>query len=169
MEDKERFVRALVFLAKECGKELMEAHFELYCRAFKMAGFAAGVKAVEHLLLNRRDRDPMPTPRELLSIAVTCEDDPGNAEDIASRMVGAVAKFGHSNPESARKFMGELGWEIIQNEGGWSQICASMREKEVTIYKSQWKKALEKKIEHRAEQIIRKALAPGQSTPALPE
>lgn len=162
METRERFVRALVFLAKECGKELLEPHFALYCRAFASAGLERGVSAIEHILLNRRERDPFPSPKELLSIAMRSEEDPGSAEDIASRMIGAVAKFGHTNPEAAKEFIGSIGWSIIELEGGWSRLCLSMKESNITIYKAQWKKSLEQKINEKAESIIRRALSPAR-------
>lgn len=164
LAEKKLFVRTLQYLAKECNKELNRTHFRVYGLAIQAVGFEWGIKAVEKYILSRRDRDAMPTPRELLSMALQLKDDnedPSNPEEIASRIVGAVRKFGRVNPEDARKYIGEVGWQIVKSEGGWSVLCESLNDYNLTQNRNHWSKLAMALIERRAEAMVQSALKAG--------
>jgi len=68
--------------------------------------------------------DPLPSQiREIVQPVVT---DDSLAKDAAARISGAVSKFGHTNPDEARKYIGELGWRVVTMVGGWSHICREL-------------------------------------------
>lgn len=45
------------------------------------------------------------------------------ANEAASLIREAISKFGWPNGSEARKFVGELGWAIVERSGGWSSLC----------------------------------------------
>lgn len=65
----------------------------------------------------------MPLPamiREQLDPEV---DPESAAREIAARIQAAIPKFGWPNGPDARKFIGEVGWGIVERQGGWAYIC----------------------------------------------
>lgn len=46
-----------------------------------------------------------------------------SANEAASRIREAISKFGWCNSLEAQKFIGELGWAIVERFGGWSYLC----------------------------------------------
>jgi hypothetical protein len=55
-------------------------------------------------------------------------DDSDDGRDIASRVIGAVGRFGSYQPEAARVAIGEIGWECVNRMGGWRTLCAELTE-----------------------------------------
>ena len=53
-------------------------------------------------------------------------DELDDGREIASRCIGAVAKFGWPSPEGARSYIGEVGWECVQRFGGWRTFCQEL-------------------------------------------
>lgn len=48
------------------------------------------------------------------------------ASEIAARICGAVPKFGWCNGSEAREYIGPIGWDIVQRQGGWPYICENL-------------------------------------------
>lgn len=48
------------------------------------------------------------------------------AREIAARICAAVPKYGYCNGPEARAFIGDIGWEVVQRQGGWSYICENL-------------------------------------------
>lgn len=45
------------------------------------------------------------------------------SNEAASRIREAISKFGWCNGGDAEKFIGGLGWDIVQKSGGWKYLC----------------------------------------------
>ncbi len=66
-------------------------------------------------------RFPMPaTIREIISPEI---DPDSVAREIASRITEAITSFGWCNGNSAKNYIGDIGWEIVRRNGGWASIC----------------------------------------------
>lgn len=61
------------------------------------------------------------------------------ALEAASRIVQAMEKYGYTNPEKARAFIGELGWRVVEREGGWQSLCQRTSSDDLPILKAQWR------------------------------
>lgn len=48
------------------------------------------------------------------------------ANEAASRIRAAVPMFGWPNPIEARAYIGELGWGIVERNGGWQYLCENL-------------------------------------------
>lgn len=97
-------------------------------------------KALEKILLERKARDPFPTPSDILAM-FNPESDPETRAILASNLIAeAIAKDGHTNPDRARNRMGELGWAVVQMEGGWINLCQKLPAGDITHFRHQWTK-----------------------------
>lgn len=156
----ETYNTAMRALAAVCNKEQLSKEFWYpYKRVREMVGTEKCLAAVERILLGRGDRDPFPSPRTFLNEALRDDKTTTSPEEIAAKISGAIARFGHTNPEGARKFIGEIGWEIVQIEGGWSKLCGSTKEHQIPALKAQWRNLAQKKVEAKADQILQKMLS----------
>lgn len=45
------------------------------------------------------------------------------ANEAASRIRQAISDYGWNDPQGAKKFIGDLGWNIVLRSGGWMYLC----------------------------------------------
>lgn len=157
-----QFESAFRILASQCGngEQIEPWRYQLYLRVFKQAGFDVGLAGIQKELLNRDSRAPMPSPRKLLSLGLSVtEQDETCPQAIADRMVGAVAKFGHTNLEEAKAYIGPIGWRVIQRQGGWRTVCETMQADKVGVYRSQWQKSVFSELDKFAEELVNRAIS----------
>lgn len=64
-----------------------------------------------------------PLPAQIREMITPQVDPESAARELAARITGAIPKFGYANSQEAREYIGELGWQIIQRQGGWTYIC----------------------------------------------
>lgn len=79
----------------------------------------------------------LPLPAKIRSMILGSTKD--LALDASNLIVEAMSRFGYTNPESARAFIGELGWKVVQREGGWQSLCERTTNDDLPILKAQWR------------------------------
>lgn len=88
-------------------------------------------------------RDPktirFPLPAIIRAKIDPPETDELNAIEAAGRIVQAIARCGWNHPEEARAFIGELGWIVVQRDGGWLNVCQTLNEDNLGTLKAQWR------------------------------
>lgn len=67
-----------------------------------------------------------PLPAQLIEIIRPQENTRNEAVEAAARIVEAVSKFGYSNPSEAKMFVGDLGWRVVERNGGWLYVCENL-------------------------------------------
>jgi hypothetical protein len=67
-----------------------------------------------------------PLPAHIRQKVVPQMDDKDNAIDAVNRIIAAVSRFGWTNSQSAKEFMGELAWETCTRFGGWKSLCETL-------------------------------------------
>jgi hypothetical protein len=65
-------------------------------------------------------------------------DDQDFAEDCAARIECAIASHGSYNHVAAKEYIGELGWEVVKQLGGWNRIC-EVRTDELASARRLWR------------------------------
>lgn len=65
----------------------------------------------------------MPLPAQIREIVQPEIDVDSLAKEIASRIAGAIPKYGWSNAAAARAFIGDDGWRVVERFGGWVYLC----------------------------------------------
>lgn len=76
-------------------------------------------------------RDPknktLPMPSWFLEQLNPSMSDPKDqAREVASRISAAIAKFGWCNSGEAEKYIGSVGWKVVERYGGWQRVCESV-------------------------------------------
>lgn len=70
------------------------------------------------------DLTEWPAPATIKRLCLGCnKSDEEIGQDIASRIEGAIYKFGYTSPERAKEYIGDLGWHVVEQFGGWPRIC----------------------------------------------
>jgi hypothetical protein len=72
-------------------------------------------------------RDPanqfMPRPNQILKY-INKESSPESAaNEVVGRINYAISRFGYPSPEKAKEYIGELGWLLVERDGGWEEVC----------------------------------------------
>lgn len=105
--------------------------------------------------LNKYMRDPasrsFPMPGAIRAMIVPEVTGDQVALEAANRIVEAMGKYGWTNPEKAREFMGEIAWEVVKRDGGWAALCERTNNDDLPILKAQWRE-LAKVVRIRQEQ-----------------
>lgn len=81
----------------------------------------------------------MPKGSELAKMFNTTADPKSDANEAASLIWDSIGRFGRYNHHEARDHMGELAWEIVQRDGGWSRICENVTNDMKGTLKAQWR------------------------------
>jgi hypothetical protein len=74
----------------------------------------------------------------LKSSGVVEFDEDEIAREFVPKIVNYVERFGYTNPDLARKEMGDAHWSIISAIGGWDYVC-NLEYKDFTFLQPQWR------------------------------
>lgn len=74
-------------------------------------------------------------PHEFVSVET-------QAREIASRIVGAIPKYGWANAKEAQMFIGPDGWELVKRSGGWQHLCETTTPKQSVFLMAQFRDQL---------------------------
>lgn len=137
-DEKQKLKALIVATAMYYGHEIEDTVLSLYVEDLEDLEFPAVARAIGEV---RRDpkttRFPLPAVIRDRIAPVDLSD--ADAKEAASRIVQAVAKFGWCNPNSAQSFIGELGWFIVQRQGGWLNVCQMTDHRNLTSLQAQWR------------------------------
>lgn len=144
--------KAVIGLAEVFGLELSETRLALYAEALADLPEVEVRRAIVLML-----RDPtlkrFPTPAEIRERITPTGNPDHDAIEAANRIVEALSKFGGCNADleapKARAFIGELGWKVVEREGGWSRLVEDVTTPQLPTIKAQWRE-LAKAIQGRA-------------------
>lgn len=78
-----------------------------------------------------------PIPAALIAVINPVETEIDDGRDIASKVIGAVSKFGSYQAQNAKEYIGEIGWECVKRMGGWVTLCSELTEENKGIYNAQ--------------------------------
>lgn len=77
--------------------------------------------------LNAYRKDPknrtVPLPSQIIAICRPDVDPLAYGREVAGRIVKAIGLFGWPQPANARAFIGEEGWRVVEERGGWMTFC----------------------------------------------
>lgn len=120
-------IKRLLIMASAYWREKLDDHVvEMY--AEDLSEF--GVEQIKAALTKmRRDtsvtRFPLPSKIAALIQPQISSDD--EAREAAARIFAAVPKFGWCNQRMAREYIGELGWRVVELQGGWTYLCETLK------------------------------------------
>lgn len=137
-ETRKQFLEELSALAVLCGENFPPPVIRIYDLVFREVGYLVGVQAVRKAIMNRRSTDRVPSPADLRRLGTGEVDDADLANEVAGRIVEAIARFGYPSPGEAEKFVGDIGWYVVRRSGGWQNLC-TMLASQKSFYQSQFR------------------------------
>lgn len=137
-QEKQHLKALIVATSMYYGHEIPDPVLNLYVEDLEDLPFAAVAGAIKEV---RRDpkttRFPLPAViRERLEPAQDLES---QALLAVGRIIEAVARFGWTNSERAREVIGELGWQVVEREGGWQNLCGELNQDNIGMLRAQWR------------------------------
>jgi hypothetical protein len=140
---RQAFISKFVVLAEMCGKTLSEDLVAMYESALNSLGYHELSQALQEIILERGDRDPFPSIKTIRERIIPAADAESDAIEASNRIVQALSKFGGVNADlncnEAKLFIGELGWLIVERQGGWPSMCERILASQIPTLKAQWR------------------------------
>jgi hypothetical protein len=119
-EQKERICKAVIVAAQLAGRDLSQDAVEFYAARLKDLPLLPVLKAIAAA----GDAGKLPTVKDIRT-AVEGEPVSAKAEatEAANRIISAMSRHGRPNGAAARGAIGELGWAVVEQFGGWETLC----------------------------------------------
>lgn len=161
LQERQQLKATLVATSLYYGQDLADSAILLFVEDLEDLPLAEVMAA-----LKRLRRDPkvsrLPLPAVIRAQITPPENDIDEAREASSRIMAAIARFGWPNSEQARMYIGELGWAVVQRQGGWVSVCQVLNDSNKASFHAQWRDL--------AESLRKRAMAGNLDTaPGLPE
>jgi hypothetical protein len=135
-------IKALMAMAVIYNKNLNEAAVNLMLDDLESY---EPEKILSALKLCRLEINRFPTTSEIIKrIYIKTESSQG--QEILASIFHAISWFGYTNPQGARRIIGEIGWKAVNSMGGWQRLCDSPAD-DASILRAQLRKAVESAVE----------------------
>lgn len=87
--------------------------------------------------------DRFPSIKQLLDMLEPKADKDAEARVIADKIWSSIERFGSlkSNQDRVRGAIGEVGWQVVENMGGWRVVCDIASYDNVSQLKAQWRES----------------------------
>lgn len=137
-QEKQQLKALIVATGLYFGHEIPDSVLPLYVEDLADLNFADVTRAIGEARRDpRTTRFPLPAViRAKLTPSVSDED---VAAEAAARITGAVRMYGNTNADRARKYIGELGWRVVQLDGGWQNVCETLTQDNLGTFRAQWR------------------------------
>lgn len=143
MNDLDQIKRLLIVLAEFYGASISESRLDLFAVTLEDLGPSKVAQAIKIILRDSKQK-VMPFPAELRDLIEGSPQEVGI--DIANRIVQAISSYGWTNPDKAKTFLGEVGWFVVEREGGWEKLCARVNDENLPVLKAQWREVAKTKM-----------------------
>lgn len=158
MDNRTQIKKLLIALSAYYFQEIPNIALDMYVEDLADLSVEQVNEAVRLYRNPKNTRFPLPPQlRQLLEPAVNPDHE---AIEASNRIWAAIGKYGWCNPTSARAYVGELAWAVVQSNGGWLSICEQSHDANSAVMKAQLRETA-KAIYARSEQ--------GMEAPALPK
>jgi len=137
--DKNTFMGGLMTLALNYPKSpdfKKSAVFDTWWGMFKdlpLDGFVHACKAT----LEREEWFPSPARLKRFTMEIY-ESDVDIGVDIAARIEKAIGSYGYNNATAAEKYIGDIGWQVVDSLGGWVRVC-DVNTADLASARKQWR------------------------------
>lgn len=134
-ENRERLRAAVIATAELANRTLSDAAVRLYVHELA----SLPIDAVCAALVAGARAQRLPSVEEI-EASVTGKVGPqGEAQEVADRIGAAIKNIGSYRSQDAKEAIGELGWEVVRQCGGWQAVCSVESEKDLAIAKAGWR------------------------------
>ncbi|WP_397602124.1 hypothetical protein [Silvanigrella sp.] len=107
-------------ICQRCEKSLSENYIKSWLKSCIKLGEKKALFALGEIYKKAKQGYMIPSIFEFEQLA---ESETEPSLQIAERIVRGMQLFGAYKNEEAKEYVGELGWKIVQNNGGWQEMC----------------------------------------------
>ena len=136
---EERCVVIIREICQRCEKTLSEKYIISWLKSCNKLGEKKAYLALSEIYKKAKQGYQIPSIYEFEQLAN--EETESNLL-IADKIVQAMSLFGGYRNDEAKKFIGEIGWKVVQNNGGWQEMCWSANVKYHDILKKRLKQQI---------------------------
>lgn len=131
-------VIALTFAYYNQGKSLSDALLRMYASDLSDLDEQSCLNAY-HLWRRNPVNKTFPLPAQIRELVNPTLLDIDEAREAASKICAAVTKYGYVGAKSAREYIGDLGWRVVDRHGGWVAVCENMTSHNLPILQAQFR------------------------------
>ncbi|RDB37368.1 MAG: hypothetical protein DCC88_00135 [Spirobacillus cienkowskii] len=121
MNDFEK--KCVVLIREICQrseKTLSENYIKSWLKSCKKLDEKKAINALTQIYRKAKQGYQIPSIYEFEQLANEQEE---SNLFIADKIIQAMSLFGSYKNDDAKKFIGEIGWKIVQKNGGWQNMC----------------------------------------------
>ncbi len=138
MDDVKNYHKFWIWVAEYYGQQITENQVRMWSEDIQEYNLM-DLKRAFMAYRKEKGNIHMPRPNQIIQ-HLDPEISPRSLADEASgRIYQAINLCGYNNPEGAKEFIGELGWRVVEREGGWISICRNCTEQNKGMTKAQWR------------------------------
>lgn len=112
----------IILTASYYGRTLSEPVLNMYADDLQDLPVDLVIEAYRRYRRNPKNTQ-FPLPAQIRGIVAPEVDPDSAAREIAARITAAIPKFGWCNSNEARAYIGEVGWAVVERQGGWMYLC----------------------------------------------
>jgi len=124
----------MVIMAEVTGKTFSQAAIIHMVESIDDLEFQSVANALKNWSRTERNFPHPSDIREKVMPELNPEDD---AQDVASLILSGIGRYGYTNADRARTYIGELGWVTVARMGGWKHLCESVTIQNENSYRAQ--------------------------------
>ena len=128
----------LIGMAEVFGETLTDTRLKAYLKVLRQVTVEELKRAGELILVDETLRR-FPLPAQILAVCHPALSPEEESKEVAGRIIAAVPKYGYSNQEEAKAYIGDLGWEVVKMQGGWAEMCRNMRNHMIPTLQAQYR------------------------------
>lgn len=135
-------LKAIKSCASAANRQMDDYAIERYGEFFAELDneqFARALKFIETCF----DDGKLPSLAQIKQYAFALLSAQEDAQRCVDLICTAISTCGYTNPERAKAYIGKLGWQLVQELGGWVSICSIEGYKELEYAKISWRKSAE--------------------------
>lgn len=151
-----------VFLAAYYQQRIDDGALNLYASDLNDLALGEVLDAMSRLR-RQPGRRTYPLPSDIREAVAPQEGSLlSQANDIAGRISAAIGRYGYTQADRAKSFVGDLGWLVICRMGGWRSLCNSLLSADMGTFRAQCRDLARAQLEMEASGA-RRGTAPGLS------
>lgn len=146
MSPADVFAKWLRVAFELCSRELTDGILFVYIEAVK-SDFEGAILALKSMLPGLKP-GKLPSAAEILERMGKVTEplsDETQARYICGLIGTAITKFGWPSPKEAKAHIGDIGWKVVQQFGGWTSVC-DVTTDNLQFASPQWREAIKTEI-----------------------
>lgn len=138
MENLKNYQRFWVWVAEYYAYPITENQVKMWAEDIQEYNLMDLKRA---FMAYRKDKNNnfIPRPNQIIQLLEPEISPRALADEAAGRIYQAITLCGYDNSNGAKEFIGELGWRVVEREGGWVSICRTCSEQNKGTTKAQWR------------------------------